>query len=106
MYNTPVAPLPKRLVALINVSADNYELLSACDLGDVALISFANSVEFINSWEKQKLDIVGIISESEVMGPLGIPQLENLKTKKIPSLPFFLICNQLNENLVKICLLA
>jgi len=106
MYNTPTVPLAKRLVALINVSPANTELLSSCQLGDVALVSFKNSVEFINSWEKQKLDIMGIISESEVMAPLGIPQLENLKNKKIPSVPFFLICNQMNENLARICMHA
>jgi lipopolysaccharide/colanic/teichoic acid biosynthesis glycosyltransferase len=106
MYNAPTAPLPKRLVALINVSPPNFDLISSCQLGDIELVSFSNSVEFINNWEKQKLDIIGIITESEVMAPLGIPQLENLKSKKVPSLPFFLICNQLNENLAKICLHA
>jgi lipopolysaccharide/colanic/teichoic acid biosynthesis glycosyltransferase len=104
MYNTPTAPLPKRLVALINVSHAHFQLLSSCNLGDVSLATFSNSMEFINAWEKQKLDIIGIVSESEIMSPLGIPQLENLKSKKMPNMPFFLIANQLNENLIKICL--
>ncbi len=106
MYNAPTVPLAKRLVALVNVSSANTELLSSCELGDVALISFKNSLEFITTWEKQKLDIIGIISESEVMAPLGIPQLENLRSKKTPEVPFILLCNQMNENLVRICMHA
>lgn len=106
MYNTPTAPLPKRYVALINVSTEHTALLESCNLGDVSLISFKNALDFINNWEKLKLDIVAIISEGEVMSPMGIPQLENLKNKKIPNIPFFLICNHLNDNLTNICLHA
>jgi len=92
-----------KVVALLNVSDANYELISKCDLHGAELMNFKNGLEVISKWEKEGIDIIAVISESEIMAPLGVYTLENLRSKKFPDVPYFLISKQVNENLSKIC---
>jgi len=65
---------------------------------------FKNGVELSLKWEKQKLNIAAIISQSEVMAPAGISLVEALQQKKLLKMPFFIVCNNSNDNIKKLSL--
>ena len=92
------------IVALINEGASSFDLLNKCDFGNNRLVLFSNVIELCRDREKLGLNIVGIISESEVMGTSGVSLLETLQKKNMKHIPFFLVSRKLNENLIRICL--
>ncbi len=93
------------VIALLNVDEATYEMISKCDFGGVKLLNFKNGIELAHTWEKEKIDIVAIISQSEVIAPLGVYLLETLqKIAGFPDVPYFLIANKVNENTNRICL--
>ncbi len=93
------------IIALLNVDDATYGLISGCDFGSLELMQFKNGVELCTKWEKNRLNILGIISQSEVIAPLGVYMLETLQKNKVfPDVPYFLISNKLNDNLNRICL--
>ena len=96
----------KKYIAVIHASEEVSALLNNCDFEDKELIYFNNGVELAGDWDTKKLNIVAIISQSEILAPSGITFKEALKNKGLPSVPFFLIINQLNSNLRKIALKA
>src|SRR5437016_2619193 len=91
-----------KVIALLNVGEGNYERISKCDFHGAELMNFRNGLEINSKWEKDELNIIAIISESEIMAPMGVYTLENLRSKKFPDIPFFLISKQVNENLSRI----
>lgn len=99
-------PAGKKYIAIVHASEETTSLLNGCNFEDKELIYFNNGVELANTWETRKLNIVAIISQSEILAPSGITFKETLKNKGLPSVPFFLIVNQLNFNLRKIALKA
>lgn len=95
------------IIALINVDAQTYDTISQCDLGSARLVSFKTGLELSQRWEKEELDIVAVITESEVMSPLGVYLLESLqKLHNFPDVPFLIITNKINENTRRVCLQA
>ncbi len=95
----------KGIIALLNVDDAVYSQLTECNLGNYELTRFKNGVELTVKWEKSKLPICGIISQSEVIAPLGVYTLETLqKNRDFPDVPYCLLANKLNENLNRICL--
>lgn len=94
----------KPLIALINVDARIFELVNDCDLNDYALMRFKNGIEFANLWQIQPTGFAAIVSQSEVLGPLGISLFKALQLKKIADIPFFLISDYINSNLLQIAL--
>ncbi|NCD72238.1 sugar transferase [Mucilaginibacter agri] len=93
-------------LAVIHGTEDVIALLNCCNFEDRQILYFNNGVELSTAWENKKLNIVGIISQSEILAPSGISLLEALKNKGLPHVPFFLISNQYNSNLRKLALSA
>ncbi len=96
----------KGIIALLNIDEANAAIIKDCDFGfETEYIYFKNGVELCTRWEKESLNIVSIISQSEVIAPLGVYLLETIsKNGNLPNVPYFLISNKINENLSKICL--
>lgn len=94
------------IIALLNTSDELIEELSRCNLGNTKLIQFSNVIEMCKDFEKLKLNIVAIFTESEVMGTLGVSMLDTLKQKGMGHIPYCIFCEKLNDNLIMICLQA
>ncbi|MEY2903308.1 MAG: hypothetical protein RLY89_2414 [Bacteroidota bacterium] len=92
------------IIALINCDAEVTSMLQHCQLGGRKLISFKNGIDLIDRWEESDWSLDAIISQSEVMAPSGISLLETLVQKKHIKIPFFIVCNNLNEKIAKIAL--
>ncbi len=92
------------VIALINCDAEVTSMLQHCQLGGRRLISFKNGIDLIDRWEESDWSLDAIISQSEVMSPSGVSLLETLVQKKHIKIPFFIICNNLNEKIAKIAL--
>ena len=95
-----------QIIALINGNEVIHSLLSNIDLKGREIRSYQNVIDFNNHLERHKLNVVAIISKSEVLAPGGISLLENIQKKTKADIPFFLICQHLNENVAKIALKA
>jgi lipopolysaccharide/colanic/teichoic acid biosynthesis glycosyltransferase len=93
-----------RVIALVNVDELTYATLQQCDFGNATLMQFKNGLELSLRWEQNKLNIIAIISQSEVIAPQGVNLLETLQKNNFPHVPFFLISNKVNENLSRICI--
>ena len=93
------------IIALLNVDDATFEMISSCDFGKAELIRFKNGIELTQKWEKNNLRLLAIISQSEVIAPLGVYLLETLqKVANFPDIPYVLIANKVNENLNRICM--
>ena len=95
---------PDEIIALVNADDALHRLLQQCNLQGRQLLLFKNGVELSLKWEKQKLNIAAIISQSEVMAPAGISLVEALQQKKLLKMPFFIVCNNSNDNIKKLSL--
>jgi len=94
------------IIALLNITDTSLEKLSRCNFGNNKLLQFNNIIELCKDYEKLKLNIVALISESEVMGTMGVSLVDILKEKEMGHIPYFIFCEKLNENLLHICLQA
>jgi lipopolysaccharide/colanic/teichoic acid biosynthesis glycosyltransferase len=95
---------PNPIIALVGFDDTVTALFADCNFGDRKLVHFANSIKMLSDWSENNLNIVAVISESEIMGAAGLVLAETLKKKHLPSLPLFLIVNHLNNNLRKLAL--
>lgn len=93
-------------IALVGFTDTLTTLLSNCDFENRMVAHFANGMEMATEWVDKQLNIVAIISNSEIMAPSGLALIETLKKKNLPSVPFFLVVNHLNTNLRKLALTA
>lgn len=102
------APTKNKLsiVALINCDSDVTSMLQHCQLGNTKLISFKNGIDLQDRWEQNEWNISVIVSQSEVMAPSGVSLLETLVSKKKLKIPFIIICQHLNDKILKIALQA
>ena len=94
------------IIALIDCDAAVSQVLSEYDFANRQLMMFDNGFDLCNRWEKQKLNIVAIISQSEVLAPCGISFLETLRKRKFKNVPFFLLYQHINSNIKKLALRA
>src|SRR3954466_6166669 len=92
----------KPIVALVGFDDFTAALFGECNLGDTQQVHFVNAMKMASDWVDNKLNVVAIISFSEIMGPNGLVLIETLKKKNLPAVPFFLIVNHLNANLRKL----
>jgi len=65
--------------------------LQGGDLGNNKCRSFANGIEFSNAWERERLPVKAIISQGDILGPMGISLSETLYSKTKGQIPFFVI---------------
>ena len=95
------------VIALIDCDPEVRSLLEKCDFNNRKLAFFKTSQDIAIQWKKQKsLNVVAIISQSEVMAPGGISFLHTLHKKKFPHVPFLLITSNMNNDLRKLALRA
>jgi len=94
------------IIALVNVDEPTHAILEECDFGSVSLMQFKNGLELSNSWKKNNLLVIAIISQGEVIAPEGINLWETLQKNSFTDIPFFLISNKVNENLTRLCIQA
>jgi lipopolysaccharide/colanic/teichoic acid biosynthesis glycosyltransferase len=94
------------VIALLNFNDETYDFLRQCNFGENELVQFNNIIDLCKEYERQKHDIVAIISQSEVMGISGAHMAVTLKKKEMNHIPFFLFAEKVNENLLKICMHA
>ena len=94
------------IIALLNFNNISHNLLSQCNFGNYTLVQYNSIYGISKDYEKHKLNIVAIISESEVMGASGVCLIEILKKKEMEHIPFFLLSQKLNSNLTQICIQA
>ena len=96
--------ISKPVIALINADARIFDLIKACNLPGYEVTRFKNGIELSNHWHKQPLDLAAIISQSEVLGPMGVALFKALQEKKITDIPFLLISDHINNNVLQIAL--
>ncbi len=71
---------------------------------EAKLDNYRNGLELSLDWNKNKLNILAIISQSEAIAPNGVYLLETLQKKKFANVPFFLISNKVTDNITRICM--
>ncbi|KQR70386.1 sugar transferase [Pedobacter sp. Leaf176] len=94
------------IVALVGFEDALAEVFDNCNLGENQILHFENGMKMAHAWSEQNLNIVAIISYSEIMAPSGLALVEALKKKELPVVPFFLVVNYFNPNLRKLALSA
>lgn len=104
MSNNNSTDNSSQIIALINCNEVIHSLMLNIDFKGRQIRSFQSGLEFSNQWDKQKMNVVAIISKSEVMAPGGVSLLENILKKTKRNIPFFLICQHLNDNISKLAL--
>ncbi|WP_316832064.1 sugar transferase [Pedobacter aquatilis] len=100
------APPGTPIIALVGFENAFAEMFAECDFGSNELMHFENGMKMVNTWTEQHLNIVAIISYSEIMAPAGLALVETLKKRELPLVPFFLVVNYFNPNLRKLALSA
>lgn len=100
-------PKDQQVIALIDCDEATRSLLEQCNFEGRKLAFFKTSQDIAIQWKKQKsLNIVAVISQSEIMAPGGISFLHTLHQKRFPHVPFLLIAESLNADLKKLALRA
>jgi len=94
----------KKLIALVGFDDTATAIFNTLNFGECELAHYKNGMEMAAAWQNEQLPIVAVVCNSEIMAPSGLALVEALKNKGLPSVPFFLIVNHLNKNLVKLAL--
>ena len=97
---------PTTIIALINCNNVTKELFKTYNLGNTSIMYYENGLELINAWTKNNLQIVAVVSQSDVLSANGISLLENLKRRQLLKTPFCLILprEQITEYKLKLAL--
>ena len=102
MHVSPGNPV----IALVGFDEGNAAVFAGAWFEGRELVHFANGIKMASAWVTDNLNIVAIISNSEIMGPSGLALIETIRKKQLPAIPFFLVVNHLNANLRKLALEA
>ncbi len=94
------------IIALLDVDVENSEIIRQCNFGNAQLMPFRNGLELSMKSQKDKLNIIAVISQSEAIAPNGVYLLETLKKNNFPDIPYFLLANKVNENINNVCIQA
>ena len=94
------------IIAVLNADSETRQLLESINFNESSLQYFSNGVELSTQWQNRSLNIVAIISQTEIMGASGISLLEALNNKKFPQVPFFIITQSSKENMLRFSLEA
>jgi lipopolysaccharide/colanic/teichoic acid biosynthesis glycosyltransferase len=96
--------LNNNIIALIGCDLTVTSVVSSIDFNNKKILSFDSAATLFTEWDLGQMNIIAIISQSEVLGPEGIALLELIKQKKQVSIPFFLISQQLSASTAKLAL--
>jgi len=106
MNSDPNSPLYKEVIAVVNIEDIPFQALSGCDFQNRRIVRFRNNAELIHDWEHDRLNVVAIVSQGEIVASSGINLLETLYNKKFPQVPFFIICDHRGKNVMRLALTA
>ncbi|WP_208646779.1 sugar transferase [Pedobacter jejuensis] len=102
IYATQGAPT----IALVGFENAFSEMFAECNFNNKEVVHFENGMKMVSAWSDHNINIVAIISYSEIMAPAGLALIETLKKRALPAVPFFLVVNYFNPNLRKLALTA
>lgn len=94
----------KKIIALVGFDDTAMAIFNTLNFNDCEPAYYKNGMEMAAAWQGEALPIVAVVCNSEIMAPSGLALVEALKNKGLPSVPFFLIVNHLNKNLIKLAL--
>lgn len=94
----------KKIIALVGFDNTATAIFNTLSFDDRELAHYANGMEMATAWQNEQLPVCAVVCNSEIMAPSGLALVEALKSKGLPSVPFFLIVNHLNKNLIKLAL--
>lgn len=100
------APPGTPIIALIGFENSYEEIFANCNFANKEVVHFDNGMKMASAWSEHNLNIVAIVSFSEIMAPAGLALIEALKKRNLPLVPFFLVVNYFNPNLRKLALTA
>ncbi|RDC56615.1 sugar transferase [Pedobacter chinensis] len=63
-------------------------------------------MKLVQDWTEKKLEIIAVISYSEILSNGGLSLIETLKNREMPRTPFFLVVKYFNSNLRILALTA
>ena len=95
----------KSIIAFVAADDLSMEVMKAF-YEEYSIMTFGNGADLSAKWLKYKLNIVAVISRSDVIGITGISMLQALQNKKLPEVPFFIITDHINDNLKRVALKA
>lgn len=81
----------ENIIALLNMDADTYEMISQCTFGQYKMVKFTSGSDLIREWKKQHVHVAAIISLSGVERPYGTTFLQSLRKNKLTGIPYFII---------------
>jgi lipopolysaccharide/colanic/teichoic acid biosynthesis glycosyltransferase len=99
-----IPPTVNGTIALLNVDDHVYETIKECAFENLQLVRFKSGNDLLLHGEKYPNEIVCIISQSEAIDPLGIYFLETLQKNDFPDVPFFLVANKADKNVISLCI--
>jgi len=88
------------IIAFLNVDAANYNVLTNCSFDNFNFMQFSNAADLAKSFKKDKTNIIAVIAQGEVLGPIGVHALKILQEAEFPNVPFFLVSNHINKKLI------
>ncbi|MBG9376711.1 sugar transferase [Panacibacter sp. DH6] len=91
-------------VALIAADELLIQAAGKLNIPGCTILQFENGIDLSNNWSKKKLNIVAILSRSEIIGPNGISLKHALQARKFADVPFFIISDHVNDHLKAIAL--
>lgn len=94
------------IIAVLNADEETRQILESCNFNEASLQFFANGMDLSTQWQADSINVVAIISHTEIMGASGISLLEALSNKKFPQVPFFIITQSARENMLRFSLEA
>jgi len=94
------------IIALVGFENDQIDKFVDCDFRERVLVPFSNGMKMASAWADNDLNIVAVISLSEIMAPSGLALKSALRHKNLPDVPFFLVVSHLDSNLRQLALTA
>lgn len=105
MENSNTLQEELNIVALVAADEELLQAVKGIE-AKYTVMRFENGIDLNTKWQKLKLNIVAVISRSEVIGTSGISMYQALQSKKFPDVPFFIHTDNLNDNLRVVALKA
>ncbi|HTH82881.1 MAG TPA: sugar transferase [Mucilaginibacter sp.] len=93
-------------IALVQCDDTVLDIIQQGSFENREFLKFENGVELAEKWEEDKLNIVAVISQGEILSAMGINLLQGLNNKNLPPVPVFLIVANLNKDSRRLALEA
>ncbi|MEI6947120.1 sugar transferase [Paraflavisolibacter sp. H34] len=93
---------------IVLVGADEMLARLAAGLGHrgFRLVQVADGAELQQQWTRQNLPVAAVLTRSEVISTGGVSLYQSLRDQQLPSVPFFIVADRLDDNLLKVALQA